>query len=141
MTHDNDERLAAWLADGPAHGPAGGLESALSRTRSGGQRPGWLVAATGGTIAQSPAGGQLRFGLVAVVLLLVTLVAGALIAGGLLPKPDPAPSPAVIASPDASPDASAQPSPAEGRARSSTPGGGGSPVARRTARREISCIR
>ena len=111
MTHDNDERLAAWLADGPAHGPAGGLESALSRTRSGGQRPAWLVAATGGTIAQSPAGGQLRFGLMAVALLLVTLVAGALIAGGLLPKPDPAPSPLVIASPDASPDASAQPSP------------------------------
>ena len=101
MTHDNDERLAAWLADGPAHGPAGGLESAIARTRSGGQRPGWLVAATGGTIAQSPAGGQLRFALVGVALL-VTLVAGALIAGGLLPKPDPAPSPAVIASPDAS---------------------------------------
>ena len=43
MTHDNDERLAAWLADGPAHGPAVRLQSALSRTRSGGQRPGWLV--------------------------------------------------------------------------------------------------
>ena len=137
MTHDNDERLAAWLADGPAHGPAGGLESALSRTRSGGQRPGWLVAATGGTIAQSPAGGQLRFGLVAVALLLVTLVAGALIAGGLLPKPDPAPSPAVIASPELT--RCVRTAPRWSRAGSSTPGGGGSPVARRTARREFSC--
>ena len=114
MTNDNDERLAAWLADGPAHGPAGGLESALARTRSGGQRPGWLVAATGGTIAQSPAGGQLRFGLVAAALLLVTVVAGAIIAGGLFnPSPNPAPSPLVIASPRSSAEPS--PAPVQGR--------------------------
>ena len=111
MTHDNDERLAAWLADGPAHGPAGGLERALARTRSGGQRPGWLVAATGGTIAQSPASGQLRFALVAVALL-VTFVAGALIAGGLS---DPTPNPAPVVS--ASPDSSVQPSPVEAQGR------------------------
>ena len=108
MTHDNDERLAAWLADGPAHGPAGGLESASSLTRSVGQRPAWLVAATGGTIAQRPAGGQLRFGLVAVAVLLVTFVAGAIIVGGLF-NPSP---PGSVPAGDCLTRSSAEPSPA-----------------------------
>jgi Tol biopolymer transport system component len=117
MTHDTDERLTAWLADGPAHGPTANLERAFSRTRATGQRPGWLVAVTGGTLA-TPAGGQLRFSLVAVTALLVALVAGAMIAGGLFnPNPNPAPSPVVTTSPSPaeSPDPSAQAAPDAGR--------------------------
>ena len=51
MNHENDERLVAWLADGPAHGPTAVLERAFSVTRRTRQRPAWLVAARGGTIA------------------------------------------------------------------------------------------
>jgi Tol biopolymer transport system component len=112
MTHDTDDRLVAWLAEGPAHGPTTNLERAFSVARGTRQRPAWLVAARGGTIAAERTGAQLRFGLVAITLLAITLIAGALVAGGLLPKPDPAPSPVVIASPDASPETSATPSPA-----------------------------
>ncbi len=103
MTHETDERLVAWLADGPAHGPAANLERAFTadaRTRDSDPRGWWPPPA-----ARSPrsgAAGQLRFGLVAGAVLIVTLIAGALIAGGLLPKPNPVPSPLVIASPDPS---------------------------------------
>ena len=54
MNHENDERLVAWLADGPEHGPTANLERAFSVTRRTRPRPSWLVAARGGTIAAEP---------------------------------------------------------------------------------------
>jgi Tol biopolymer transport system component len=106
----NDARLADWLSAGPQHGSESRLQQALGATRAMGQRPAWLVSLRGGTIARGPAAGQLRFALVAVVVLMVTLVAGALITGGLI-KPKPIPTPVVVVSPDAS----ASPAPAAGR--------------------------
>lgn len=107
MTHDEDGRLAAWLGDSFDPAPVAALEEAFARTRRTAQRPGWAVNLTGGTIAQRPANGQLRFSLVLTVVALLGLLAGALIAGGVRLPPKPAPSPLSIAS--ASPEPSAQP--------------------------------
>ena len=42
MTHHDDDQLAAWLADGPHHGPVGVLGDALARAREPGNgRVGW----------------------------------------------------------------------------------------------------
>jgi hypothetical protein len=107
MTHHDDDQLAAWLADGPQHGPMNVLEDALARARGTGQRPGWLVNMTGGTIAQ-PGDSLLRYAMVAVaVVALLALLVGALIVGGVLPPPNPRPSILVdnTADPSASPPA------------------------------------
>ena len=107
MTHHNDDQLAAWLADGPQHGPMMVLEDALARARKTGQRPGWLVNMTGGTIAQ-PGDSLLRYAMLAVaVVALLALLVGALIVGGVLPPPNPRPSILVdnTADPSASPQA------------------------------------
>ena len=48
MTHHDDDRLVTWLADGPPHAPAAGLERALAATRTTGQRPAWLATALNG---------------------------------------------------------------------------------------------
>jgi hypothetical protein len=105
MTHHEDDQLAAWLADGPHHGPVDALEDALRTARSTRQRPGWLVSVSGGTIAQQPGASIMRYAILAVTLVaLVGLLVGALINGGLLP---PRPSlPAVV-------DNTAGPSPTE----------------------------
>jgi dipeptidyl aminopeptidase/acylaminoacyl peptidase len=105
MTHHEDEQLAAWLADGPQHGPVDALEDALRTVRSTRQRPGWLVSVSGGTIAQQPGATIMRYAILAVTLVaLVGLLVGALINGGLLP---PKPSlPALV-------DNTAGPSPTE----------------------------
>lgn len=105
MTNDRDDQLAAWLGDSVAMGSDLVLERAFAVTRQASQRPGWLVAMTGGTIgARSADAGVLRFGwaVVAVIGMLVVLTA-ALVVGGL--APDPAPSPVVVES--------LQPSPSE----------------------------
>ena len=107
MTHRDDDQLAAWLADGPQHGPMNVLEDALARARGTGQRPGWLVNMTGGTIAQ-PGDSLLRYAMVAVaVVALLALLVGALIVGGVLPPPNPRPPILVdnTADPSASPPA------------------------------------
>ena len=104
MTHHDDDQLAAWLADGPHHGPVGVLGDALARARETGQRPGWLVRATGGTIAQ-PGDSLLRYAMVAVtVAALLGILAGALIAGRILPPPNPRPP--VLVDKSAEPSAS-----------------------------------
>ena len=119
--HSDDDQLAVWLADGPQHGSVEVREDAIARVRSIRQRPGWLLRATGATLADEPSSGTMRFMIVAVAILALTiLLAGALVAGGLLPRP--APSVIAVASPDASatapispsPTASASPSPASG---------------------------
>ena len=116
MTHHDDEQLASWLNEGPERGPIAALDGAFARARSTRQRPAWAVSLTGGTIAERPAVGQLRFSLVVVVVALVGLLAGAIIASGVLP-PSPPPSPLVVISPEASTDASPQPTPATATAR------------------------
>ena len=104
MTHHDDDQLAAWLADGPHHGPVGVLGDALARVRETGQRPGWLVRATGGTIAQ-PGDSLLRYAMVLVtVAALLGILAGALIAGRILPPPNPRPP--VLVDKSAEPSAS-----------------------------------
>ena len=110
MTHHNDDQLASWLADGPHHGSVQVREDALARVHSIRQRPGWLVSATGATLADEASSGTMRFiVLVATILVLTTLLVGAIVAGGLLPRP--APPVVVIASPDASAAAPISPSP------------------------------
>jgi Tol biopolymer transport system component len=49
-TPNPDSRLAAWLQEGPSHGPDDGLADACARARSTRQRPGWLVKLGGGTM-------------------------------------------------------------------------------------------
>ena len=107
MTYD-DELLAAWLGSETPHGPVDGLDAALARTGTVRQRPAWLVALTGGMIAQGPQGTFLRFAVVVAALVsLVALTVGALAVGGLLPRPQPAPSVVAIGSEEPSPQASA----------------------------------
>ena len=108
MTHNNDERLAAWLADGPAHGPTANLERALHATRATRQRPAWLVSVRGGTIAaeRTNASGQMTWIVVAVAALLSLLI-GTLVVGGWL-RPPPAPTvvlPSPVALPSQAPSA------------------------------------
>jgi hypothetical protein len=108
MTHHDDELLATFLAEGPHHGRASALEETLARVRTLPQRAGWLVSATGGTIAQQPGGTVLRFAAtVTVVIALLAVVIGALVVG-LNPSPPPQPTPPLVES--ASPDASRAPS-------------------------------
>jgi hypothetical protein len=110
MTHD-DDLLVAWLGSETPPGPVDGLEVALARARSLGQRPAWVVALTGGTIAHGPQAPLLRFAAFGVALVaLVGLTVGAMALGGLLPGPRPAPSIVAIASGEPSPRASAAPS-------------------------------
>ena len=51
MTQHDDAQLATWLAEGPAHGQPAASNELSSAARATRQRPAWLVAATGGTIA------------------------------------------------------------------------------------------
>jgi Tol biopolymer transport system component len=107
MTHDEDGRLAAWLGDSFDSAPVAALEEAFARARMTRQRAAWMVNLTGGTVAQRPAIGQLRFSLILAIVALVGLLAGAVIVGGVL-RPKPAPVPIV----SASPTEPAQPKPA-----------------------------
>lgn len=110
MTYD-DDLLAGWLASDSTAGPAHGLETALAGARGIRQRPAWLVALTGGTIAQGPQATFLRFvALAGAFVTIMGLTIGALAMGGLLPRPQPAPSVVTIASAEPSSDASAAPS-------------------------------
>ena len=111
MTHDDDQ-LAAWLSSGPAFGPAGAVENALAAAHRARQRPGWMVAATGGTIGTAPRTGVLRYAVIlGTVIALVGIVLGAMIVGRILPPPRPAPSVLPIVSPSESPAAAATSSP------------------------------
>ena len=97
MTQHDDELLAGWLAHGPQHGPDVGLDLALSAARTTRQRPAWLVALAGGTIAERPTAGVLRYAVLATtVVALLGLLVGAMVIGGLLPRPGPGPSPALL---------------------------------------------
>lgn len=90
----SDSRLRAWLEDGPTSGPDDGLSSALARTRSTRQRPGWLVDIRGdpreSTWRDRPLSPG-RMGLAMLTLALVALLAAAgLLAGtSLLSPPGP----------------------------------------------------
>jgi sugar lactone lactonase YvrE len=100
MTHDTDERLIAWLADGPAHGPSANLERTFRVTRVAGQRPAWLVAVRGGTIAADRTSGSLQFTwIVAAIAALTLLIGGTLVSGWWRPSPEP---PVVLPSSSAS---------------------------------------
>ncbi|HTI29999.1 MAG TPA: hypothetical protein VL687_06550 [Methylomirabilota bacterium] len=107
MTHHDDDKLAAWLEEGPAHGPAAPLERAFSVTRAGGQRPGWLVAMTGGTIARERTNASTRLTLVLVtVVTLMALLAGTILVGSLL-RPPQVVLPSLLPDPNASAEPSA----------------------------------
>ena len=111
MTHHDADQLATWLADGPHHGPVGVLDDALATARTTGQRPGWLVSATGGTIAQ-PGDSLLRYTMLAVaVVALLGLLVGALIVGGVLPPPNPRPPVVVDNTADPAPSGAPEPTP------------------------------
>jgi hypothetical protein len=105
MTHYEDDLLSDWLAEGPQHGSPAAIDEVLARAGATRQRPGWMVALTGGTIADTPGSSLLRYAVVALTLIaLVGLLAGAMIAGGIVspnPRPlvvaDDSPSPAPIA--------------------------------------------
>lgn len=112
MTLHDDAALASWLAEGPERGPVEGLETALAKVRSTRQRPAWLVALAGDTIAERPTISLLRYGVYAVgVVLLAGALVGALIAGGVLPPRPIVPPPAPQASMTPAPDASSAPEP------------------------------
>lgn len=91
MTERNDDQLAAWLGEGPTHGPATSLERTLKATRSTRQRPAWLVALGGGTIAAegTHASVQPTWIIAALVALMSLLVGGAVVGGWLRPQPAP----------------------------------------------------
>lgn len=104
MTYDEDDLLSGWLAEGPQHGPPARIDQILARASATRQRPGWMVARTGGTIADTPGGSVLRHAVLAVTLIaLIGLLVSAMIAGGIPPNPppivvaDPTPTPRVIA--------------------------------------------
>ncbi|HEX6655576.1 MAG TPA: hypothetical protein VF153_05125 [Candidatus Limnocylindria bacterium] len=104
MTQFDDDQLAAWLNAGPQHAAPGGLDDALRRAHAGSQRPGWLVAMTGGTLAEDRGSAVVRFAVVAAaVAVLTTLMLGALVAGGII-KPFPVPS--IVAIQSGSPEPS-----------------------------------
>jgi Tol biopolymer transport system component len=108
MTQNDDDRLATWLADGPAHGPIGGLERAMSAARATRQRPPWLVAANGGTITTERTNRSvgLAWAVVAAVALIGLLIGGLVVGGWLRPQPAPD---AVLPSATATPISSASP--------------------------------
>jgi hypothetical protein len=101
MTHYQDDLLSAWLGEGPQHGSPAAVDEVLARAGAARQRPGWMVALTGGTIADTPGSSLLRYAVVALTLIaLVGLLAGAMIAGGILA---PNPLPPIVAEPTATP--------------------------------------
>ena len=91
MTQHDDDRLAAWLSDGPTQGPAAAMERALGAARGSRQRPAWLVAASGGTIAAERTNRSvgLTWGLVALVAMIGLLIGGLVVGGWLRPEPPP----------------------------------------------------
>ena len=94
MMHHDDSNLGQWLADGPDQGSTIGLDAALARARHTGQRPAWVVGLAGGTIAERPGASVVRaavFAMAAVAL--IVLLAGALVAGGIIHLP---PIPSII---------------------------------------------
>jgi hypothetical protein len=106
MTRHDDDQLASWMAIGPQSGPDGALTDALARAHAARQRPAWLVAATGGTIAAGRDNGMLRaMALAIAVVALVGALMGALVAGGILPPPF-RPNPSALADVSAMPSAS-----------------------------------
>ena len=97
MTNHDGDQLGSWLNLGPDRGPTSTLDDALGRVASIRQRPAWIVALNGDTIAARPVDRRLLLGAAAVVAL-VALVAGGRISSGrlgLIPAPSPAgrPSP------------------------------------------------
>lgn len=138
MTHENDDRLVAWLADGPAHGPSANLERAFRVTGVTRQRPAWLVAARGGTIAAERSSKSLQFTWISVaVVALITLLVGTLVVGGWL-RPPPVP-PVVIPSSSASLEPSPAPSATPPTAPSAQTGMVAYSVITELARGEASC--
>ena len=81
----HDDQLARWLAAGPESGSPAALEAALARVPEVGQRPAWVVALRGGTLAARPVDRRLRLGL-AVALAVVAIVGGALYFSGATPS-------------------------------------------------------
>ncbi len=92
MTRHDDDLLSRWLAAGPQHGPAEGIDELIARATGSAQRPGWIVALSGGTIGTTVGGSVLRYGAFALMMVaLVGLLLGGMIAGGILrPEPPPA---------------------------------------------------
>jgi hypothetical protein len=102
MNQHIDDLLAAWLSEGPEYGSPAALEGALERTRSGAQRPGWMLGRPG-FVAQSPGqSGPLRF---AWAVITATGVVAAMIGFSLmaLSSPGHVPRPAPLVTPSPSP--------------------------------------
>jgi hypothetical protein len=98
MTQHVDDLLAAWLSEGPEYGSPAALDGALERTRSVGQRPGWMLGRPG-FVARSPGQiGQLRFAwavvtATGVVAAMIGFSVMALNAPGHVPRPAPVVTP------------------------------------------------
>lgn len=108
MTH-HDDRLATWLAAGPPHAPAAGLERALAATRTARQRPAWLATIlNGGAIGADRAASTFQLISIVVAVAAVTVLIGGLVVSGWL-RPPPTP-PVVPPSSSESPEASSVPS-------------------------------
>jgi dipeptidyl aminopeptidase/acylaminoacyl peptidase len=91
------------MAEGPAHGPASGLERSLSAARATPQRPAWLASRLGSMVRAEPrpaATMNYAWVVVAVVAMIAMLIGG-LIVGGIIRLP-PVPGPLVVASAQAS---------------------------------------
>lgn len=91
---DPDDRIAAWLDEGPTSGPDDGLSNVHARVRSTRQRPGWLVSLRGGAMQTTwrPPDPRIARRLAVAVLVLVTaaaLAASTLIVGGRPLAPTP----------------------------------------------------
>ena len=106
MTQHDDDRLATWLAAEPVLGTTSSLERALRAARATRQRPAWLVAATGGTIAaeRTNRSAGLAWAVVAAVALIGLVIGGLVVGGWLRPQPVPdavLPSTTALPSPNA----------------------------------------
>lgn len=87
--NDHDEQLTRWLELGPDHGPAGPIEAVMARLGRVPQRPAWLVALGGGTIAARAVDRRLQLGLAGAVALAAIVGGSMLLGGGPLPTPEP----------------------------------------------------
>jgi Tol biopolymer transport system component len=101
--NDHDEQLTRWLELGPDRGPAGSIEAVLGRLERVPQRPAWLVALRGGTIATRPVDRRLQLGLAGAVALVAFVGGSMLLGGGPLPTPDPSATAVATDHPSAAP--------------------------------------
>ena len=108
--NDHDEQLTRWLELGPDRGPAGSIEAVIERLERIPQRPAWLVALHGGTIAARPVDRRLQIGLAGAVALVAIVGGSLLLGGGPLPTPDPSATAVATDRPSAAPS----PTPATG---------------------------